>query len=181
MDVATEGPPRARRFVAVWPPEEVLAAVAELPRAGGAALRWTAPAQWHTTLAFLGEVADADRGRLEAVLAGVAEGARGPVLARLGPATRVLGAGVLVVPVAGLEELASAVAAGVAGWGTGMGGRAWAGHLTLARARGRSRVPARLAGATIDARWSVTELTLVRSRLDPAGARYEIEAQFPLA
>ncbi len=181
MDVAAGGPPRARRFVAVWPPEDVRAAVAELPRPQGGALRWTAPAQWHATLAFLGEVADADRGRLEAVLAGLAEVARGPVLARLGPATQVLGAGVLVVPVAGLEELASAVATGVAGWGPGVGGRSWAGHLTLARARGRRRVPARLAGATIDARWSVTELTLVRSRLDPAGARYEIEARFPLA
>ena len=66
------GPGRAdtnggmRLFVAIVPPPAVLAelaaAVAPL-RAGRPGLRWTGPADWHLTLAFLGEVD-------EAVLAG---------------------------------------------------------------------------------------------------------------
>src|SRR5215469_5772360 len=50
-----------RLFVAIAPPDEVLgelaAAVAPL-RVARTELRWTGPADWHLTLAFLGEVAE---------------------------------------------------------------------------------------------------------------------------
>lgn len=52
-----------RLFVALVPPDEVtedlsefLAPRQEVPEASG--MRWTAPEQWHVTLAFMGEVAD---------------------------------------------------------------------------------------------------------------------------
>jgi 2'-5' RNA ligase len=37
-----------------------------------------------------------------------------------------------------------------------------------------------VAGASIGGRWLVDELTLVESRLSPAGARYEVVERFSL-
>ena len=52
-----------RLFVALVPPDEVVEDLAEFlaprqeaPEAAG--MRWTAPDQWHVTLAFMGDVAD---------------------------------------------------------------------------------------------------------------------------
>jgi 2'-5' RNA ligase len=45
-------------------------------------------------------------------------------------------------------------------------------------ARSGARVPAELAGVTIDAEWAVDEVTLVASHLHPHGARYEILHRF---
>ena len=45
-----------RLFVAAWPPPEVVASLAALPRPDVAGLRWTRPDQWHVTLRFLGHV-----------------------------------------------------------------------------------------------------------------------------
>jgi RNA 2',3'-cyclic 3'-phosphodiesterase len=63
-----------RLFVAVLPPpaavSELAAALDPLHRLpGGRALRWTEPAGWHYTLAFLGEVPDAVRPGLDERLA----------------------------------------------------------------------------------------------------------------
>ena len=56
------------------------------------------------------------------------------------------------------------------------GRRRFSGHLTMARSG--ARVPAELAGVTIDAEWAVDEVTLVASHLHPHGARYEILHRF---
>ena len=37
----------ARLFVAVWPPDDVVAELAALPRPDQPGLRWTTPDQWH--------------------------------------------------------------------------------------------------------------------------------------
>jgi 2'-5' RNA ligase len=47
-----------RLFVAVRPPDDILDAVAALPRPTHPGVRWTARDQWHVTLRFLGEVED---------------------------------------------------------------------------------------------------------------------------
>ena len=134
------------------------------------------------TLAFLGEVADDRLPALSARLVELARGWPDPVVAWLGPATALLSAQVLCVPVDGLDRLARHVEAAVGPFtGTGHGARpSYRGHLTLARARGRHRLAARLAGTAVEARWTVDHLWLVRSELDPAGVRYETVLAAPL-
>lgn len=155
-----------RLFVAVWPPEEVVAALAELPRPGEHGVRWTRPDNWHVTLRFFGRV-DA------AVAAEALGGLRHlPVQAVAGPAVHRLGRSVLCVPVSGLDELAGSVVRATATIGEPPDPRPFTGHLTLARLRRRGACG--LAGRRVDLRWPVTEVTLVRSVLDPAGSRYEV-------
>ena len=49
-----------RLFVAVWPPDDVIDVLADLPRPEVAGVRWTTRGQWHVTLRFLGHVATVD-------------------------------------------------------------------------------------------------------------------------
>ncbi len=176
---ATEGgatgavEPTARLFVGVWPPPDVSALLSSLERPALGALRWTTPTQWHVTLAFLGNVASSRIDGVGAALVAATARAAAPPEARLGPATRRLGRSVLCVPVQGLDELALSVrrALGPLLPGAGLEGP-FEGHLTLARSRGRRALPAALAGAPLEACWRVHQVDLVRSELDPAGARY---------
>ncbi len=171
---APEPEPTARLFVGVRPPPEVSALLSSLARPALDAVRWTAPEQWHVTLAFLGNV---PLSRIEEVgAATVAATARAAVApeAHLGPSTRRLGRSVLCVPVAGLDALALPVrrALGELLFVAGLDGP-FVGHLTLARSRGRRGVvPASLAGVPLEARWQVREVDLVRSELGRSGARY---------
>lgn len=171
-----------RLFVAVTPPAPALdhlaAAVADI-RAGRpvdlvAALTWTLPAQWHVTLAFLGEVDDttADRlGRRLARLAGRHQPVRLAVAGAggFGSARR---ARVLWAGVHGDREPLRRLAQGVtAAAGRERievpGGRGYHPHLTLARARQPTDVrplTERLA-AYEGPEWTAESLALVRSRL----------------
>jgi len=82
-----------RLFVAVWPSDEVVDALAALPRPEAPGLRWTRPDQWHVTLRFLGEAEpDVAAGALGALAAE-------PTVAELGPVTRLLGNRIMVAPV----------------------------------------------------------------------------------
>jgi 2'-5' RNA ligase len=54
------------------------------------------------------------------------------------------------------------------------------GHLTVARARGRGRVPSSLTGVPFTASWRATSFSLVRSQTKPSGAVYEDVATYPL-
>ena len=99
----------ARLFVAVWPPHEVARILEALERPHLRGVRWTAPPQWHVTLAFLGDVAEPGIPPLGTALVDVAARAAATPEARLGPATVRYGRNVLGVPVAGLDELAEAV------------------------------------------------------------------------
>ena len=164
-----------RLFVAVWPPESVVEMLLGIDRPDVADLRWTTELQWHVTLRFLGEVrdpgpvAEALRVVPEMVRAAGATGVR----AALGPTTAWFpGRQVLQVPVRGLDGLAGAVLDATAPWGGDGDDHRFSGHLTLARARGRARGPASLAGASVAATWQVRAFELVSSELGRGGARY---------
>ena len=165
-----------RLFVAVWPPAEVVEAVAALERREVAGLRWTRPEQWHVTLRFLGWMED-----VEGVSDALARVRTPAVEAVVGPAVGRFGQRVLHVPVDGLADLAAEVVQLTAGMGEAPEDRPFAGHLTLARVARGARVDLRpFAGQRVEGRWPVTELTLVESRLSPKGARYEVVARFTL-
>lgn len=163
-----------RLFVAVWPPPDVLELLGSLERPAG--VRWTSPEQWHVTLRFLGDVPASAVPALADALPGGPAGT-----AALGPATARLGPSVLVVPVAGLEALAEEVRRRTVPLVPEEDRRSFRGHLTLARARRGSKVPAALAGTPVAAAWPVRRLSLVRSDLSTAGARYEEVAGVDLA
>jgi 2'-5' RNA ligase len=159
-----------RLFVAVWPSEEVHAAIAAFPRPDVDGLRWTTPDQWHVTLRFLGDCdLDEARDALESVEAPATEAVMGPVTGRFGRR-------ILHVPVAGLDEIARAAIAATGEVGEPPEDRPFKGHLTLARSRRGDTDLRPLAGLPLAGRWPVTEVTLVASRLGPGGARYEVVA-----
>lgn len=156
-----------RLFVAVWPPEEVLAALRSMPRPDTPGVRWSTEDQWHVTLRFLGNVDDVDA--VVDALSGVDEPA---AVVRVGPATARLGPGVLMLPVRGLDPLAHTLPLDM--------DRPFRGHLTLARAKNKQQVPRTLEGAPFDASWTATSFSLVRSQTRPTGAVYDDIATFPL-
>lgn len=171
LERGRQGVAVARVFVAVWPPAVVTEQLLSLPRPAGPDLRWVPPANLHVTLRFLGDApvtVVADRLRAAALPAARAE---------LGPATRTLGHHVLMVPVAGLDELAAAVALATGDLGQ-LPKRSFTGHVTLARAR-TDGAAARLAGAPVTGTFDVTEVTVVTSETHPDGARYATVATLP--
>lgn len=154
-----------RLFVAVWPPEDVVADLTSLPRKDQRGVRFVPAENWHLTLRFLGE-ADPD------VVAAALDGVMYPAATvRLGPGVDLLGDRALVLPASGLDELAATVTARTADLGERPRPR-FVGHLTLARVAPHARMPAVL-GAYLRAAFDVTEIALVRSRLGPGGARYD--------
>ena len=167
-----------RLFVGIWPPPDIVAVLAGLPRPEHPGVRWTTEDQWHVTLRFLGEVADDDVPLLLDALRGAGTEAA-PRVASLGPATTRLGATNLVVPVAGVDDLAEAVRTATTPFGAPPEARPFAGHLTVARGRGGRRIPTVLAGQAVSASWTVEEVALVRSHLGQS-ARYETLASVRL-
>jgi RNA 2',3'-cyclic 3'-phosphodiesterase len=187
-----------RLFVAVVPPSAVLdhlaAAVARLQSEQVAAdprIRWTVRAQWHLTLAFLGDVDDAVRPELHRRLARAA--ARHPVLRlRVGGGgafgsarkARVLWAGVGgdATP---LRDLARSVGAAARRTGIEVSEGRFRAHLTLARLREPLDVRALVEwlssyeGPT----WSADQVELVCSHLgqgEGRRSRYETVESWPL-
>ncbi len=164
----------ARLFVAVWPPPEVIEVLEGLGRPDRPGVRWTRPEHWHVTLRFLGP-AEADP--VVAAVSAAASAVR-PAVAVAGPATRALGRGVLSLPVAGLEALASEVLTTTSGLGAPPGSRPFHGHLTLARCKGGP--PKDLVGRACSARWRVEDVAVVRSVTGGAGVAYETVASAAL-
>lgn len=160
--------PGTRLFVAVWPPPAVVDAVAALPIDGDDAVRRATPDQLHVTLRFIGSVH-----HVHSVVDALRAVEHAPVDVAVGPATRRLGPGVLMVPVRGLDALAAALPLPA--------DRPFTGHLTVARARNRRQVPRVLEGIPIAATWRATSFALVRSQTKPTGAVYDDVAVFPLA
>lgn len=162
----------ARLFVAVWPPEEVVAELTSLHRKNQRGVRFVAPENWHLTLRFLGD-ADPD------VVAAALDGADYPAATvRLGPGIDLLFDRALVIPAQGLDTLASIVTARTATLGEPPRKR-FAGHITLARLKPRAQMP-RALGAYLTTEFDVDEIALVQSRLAPDGARYEILERWPV-
>jgi len=161
-----------RLFVAVWPPDDVLDRLAELPRPEIDGLRWTGRDQWHVTLRFLGAVDDADAVRVALAEAGSAVG---PATAVLGPTVGRFGQRILHVAVAGLDAVAAAVLDTTAHLGKAPDERLFKGPVTLARVARPAKADLRgLTGTAIEAQWRVDSVSLVESRLGPGGARYEV-------
>ena len=171
----------ARCFAAVWPPPEVISALGALPRPRINEARWTTEAQWHVTLRFFGELTPEEAGSVTAALGAVAGSLPGRLTAQGGPATRLLGPGLVVWPVEGLEHAAEAVGTATANFGQPVPERRFYGHITVARARrGADLGPVRHLLRPLAMSWPVTSLSLVQSELHPDGARYRDIETFSL-
>ena len=182
-----------RLFVAVVPPDAALAelegAIAPL-REAAPELRWTGPASWHLTLAFLGEVREEVLPDLQARLERAARRHPPQRLAIAGggafPSARraqVLWAGFSADDRA-LAALADSVAAGARRAGAPPPGqhRKFRAHLTLARCRAPadvSKLSLSLAGFA-GTGWTATSIDLIRSELSSGRPRYEDLAAWPL-
>ena len=155
----------ARLFVGVWPPEDVLEALRLLRRKDERGVRFVPPENWHITLRFLGDV-DPDEAR-----AALAAGSYTRSVARLGPGVDVLKRHSVIVPVAGVDELAGEVALATRGVGEEPERPRFTGHLTLARLKRRARPPV-VTGSHVNAEFIVGQVALVASSLKPTGAVY---------
>lgn len=169
-----------RLFVALDVPVDVRAAVdhaLRTVRASQPELRWTDPAGWHLTLAFVGWV---DESRAADVVAATDEAAMAsrPFTLCLDGRLGSFGGRVLWAGIEPSEE-AAAVAARL---GVALGSRRFqledrpfAPHLTVARVPRTSRVRGRLEhgwqGPT--SCWEADGLTVMRSRPSRSGATYE--------
>lgn len=190
---------RMRMFAAAVPPPEVVGDLGGflLPRraVANSGWRWTDPAQWHLTLAFLAVVPDRALGDLLERLARAAA-RRATIRLRIvggGAFPQVAGARVLYArPVAedprGAEELrrlAAGCRAAASKAGIAVEGARFRPHLTLAR-RGRPIEATRwlrILDTYESESWDLAEIVLVRSYLGegPRGRpRYEVVARFPL-
>jgi 2'-5' RNA ligase len=168
-----------RTFLAVYPDEQARGVLAEIAPEDADDVRVTDMAEWHVTLRFLGELNDDEVALVgdlvQATLAGV-----GPISVSLGPATA-LGAGarVLFAPAKGLDSVADALDDALDGKVEPRDGP-FRGHLTLARARGRGRIPGAMAGRSLHVPFVASEVVLVGSRLDPLRAVHHVVRRFGL-
>lgn len=176
-----------RLFVAVAVParvrEEILEAVVPL-RSYEAGVRWTDPAGWHLTVAFLGGTDPVLVPPLTAALRHVTSGFAPFVVGLRSLATRAFRSGVLWIDLEPSEHLAivaEAVSTALCTLGFPIQDRPFRPHLTLARSSGRTSIPRLLADAYSGpaSRWTVPGLELVRSHLSRAGSRYETVARLP--
>lgn len=173
-----------RAFVAFYPDELARGELVEVAPEDADDVRVTDMADWHVTVRFLGELAESSVNDVAAAAAR-AMATVPPFTARLGPLTALgTGARVLFVPVRGAEGLAAALDAGINAAIDGLvepRDGPYRGHLTLARARGRGRLPSSLSGLPVNVSFPVTEAALVASSLEPDRAVHRVVATFPLA
>jgi 2'-5' RNA ligase len=161
-----------RLFVAIWPPHDVLDALADVERPRDQGVKWVPQENLHVTLRFLG---DAD---VDDVIARLDDVNLPAATAVVGPAFDLLGERSLVSPVAGVDDLAAVVRQALRGLGTERERPRFQGHITVARLARRAR-PHRSAGRRFHASFDVTEVALVASTLRDTGAVYETVATWP--
>ncbi len=163
-----------RLFVAAWPPSDVVEQLRTRPRPDTPGVRWSTEDQWHVTLRFLGRVEDVQdvRDALATIELPAAE-------VSVGPATKRLGNGILMLPVHGLDAVAHEVLR-VTDEIVPAEERHFTGHLTVARAKSRGAIPKSLEGTPFEARWTATSFALVRSQTKPSGAVYDDVETYPL-
>ena len=153
-----------RLFVAVWPPEDVVRELAEMPRPAVDGVHWTKPERLHVTLRFLGQCDET------AVQAALAAADLPEAQVTLGPGVERLGRGVLMVPAQGLDDLAAAVEAAIARLGLPPADHPFTGHLTVARFK---RKPPHGYRPALEASFTVTEIALVRT--EPSGSHTDVQ------
>lgn len=163
-------------FLAVRPPAVASAALGGLDRPVGGPVRWEDPAHWHMTVRFF------PRAPVDEVIAAI--DGLGPLAAPtvvLGPAVAILGKGVVVVPAAGLDGLAAAVAGVGQGFEVAVGSedRPFTGHLTLGRLRRGNRT-CELVGQPVDATFAADTLELVVSTPGPGGHTHDVAHRWAL-
>lgn len=186
-----------RLFVACEVPEEVKDAIGEtietLRKKSGPAVRWIKPEGVHVTLKFLGEVPVK---KLPAVKLAIQEAVVGHSpfeleFSSIGTFGGREGLRIMWVGIAGdvlrLEALVRAVNAALAVVGFEPERRPFRPHLTLGRVRDeigtRQRAEIEVAvGKTDvpDVSWRTSQVSLMRSKIGPGGASYEVLATFPL-
>jgi 2'-5' RNA ligase len=164
-------------FVAVWPDEATVTRLSMLDIGQARDLRIVRPEHWHVTLRFLGDVAEVLLPTIGSALRETAGHLHGPIRCEVGPATTWFSRGsVLMVPVAGLDELAQAVQIATSNVvpPARSGASSFHGHITLARARPRLDETARqsVAGIRLTATFGVDSFDLVSSELSDEGPTY---------
>lgn len=181
------GPGSARLFLALTPPAEARAHLAEATvPLRDQALRWVPAERFHVTVVFYGDVPvrRVDELVVRAGRAVARAGLTAPLRLRLAGAGRfgrhVLHVG-LTGDVDGLPRLASLAAAAGRHLGVPVDDRAFTGHLTVARAKGRVdlRPYVEALSSYEGPWWEADEVTLLRSRGGPAPS-YEPVASWPL-
>lgn len=186
-----------RLFVACEVPDDVKEAIGEtiegLRKKSGPAVRWIKPEGVHVTLKFLGEVPVK---KLPAIKLAIQEAVVGHSpfeleFSSIGTFGGREGLRIMWVGIAGdvlrLEALVRAVNAALAVVGFEPERRPFRPHLTLGRVRDeigtRQRAEIEVAVGKTDVpgvSWRHSQVSLMRSRLGPGGASYEVLATFPL-
>lgn len=186
-----------RLFVACELPEDVQSAVGGLVESlreqSDGAVRWVNPTSLHVTLKFLGEVPERRIPAVKVALqeAVVRHSAFFLELSNIGTFGGREGLRVMWAAVAGdvlrLEALARDVNRALSVVGFAPETRPFRPHLTLGRVRNevstRQRAEIEVAVGKIaipECEWRTTAISLVRSRLQPGGARHDTVATFPL-
>jgi len=166
-----------RMFLAVTPPAEVISAISDLPTKALRGVKYTKRSQWHITLRFLG---DCERHEaLEALERLTAPATQ----VTLGPEVSLLGSRVVMLPVAGLDDIAAAASQEFASVGEAAD-RDFEGHITLARLKGRPlRDPSLVSflGAPFSATFAASSVGLWKSELGPDGATHTLVASQELS
>ncbi len=185
-----------RMFVALVPPDQALESLAEFVeprREAGSGFRWTAPEQWHVTLAFMEDVPER---RLDDLLARLERAARRrtpfPATVAGGGAfpnpvrAKVLYAGVSADPDGEeLRRLATGARAAANKAGAAAAGGPFHPHITLARLRGAVEATrwVRILDSYQGPTWQARQITLIVSHLGEGPRRrprYEPVASFDL-
>jgi 2'-5' RNA ligase len=186
-----------RLFVACEVPDDVKESIGEviedLRARSGNAVRWIRPEGVHVTLKFLGEVPTK---KLPAVKLAIQEAVVGHSpfeleFSNIGTFGGREGLRLMWVGIAGdvlrLEALVRAVNAALAVVGFEPERRPFRPHLTLGRVRdeistrNRAEIEVAVGKVTVpQVSWRTAQVSLMRSRLTPQGATYEVLATFPL-
>jgi RNA 2',3'-cyclic 3'-phosphodiesterase len=168
-----------RSFLAVYPGEEARGVLADVAPDDAVDVRVTDMADWHITLRFLGELDDERVSTVGDVVCDTLDGVS-PIRVSIGPTTA-LGAGarVLFAPAKGLEQVVDTLDRALDSSVEPRDGP-FRGHLTLARARGRGRIPGALAGTSVHVSFVASEVVLVGSMLEPERAVHHVVRRFPL-
>ena len=186
-----------RLFVACEVPEDARETIGEiietLKDRSGSAVRWIRPEGVHVTLKFLGEVPVR---QLPAIKLAIQEAVVGHSpfeleFSNIGTFGGREGLRIMWVGIAGdvlrLEALVRAVNAALAVVGFEPERRPFRPHLTLGRVRDeigtrhRAEIEVAVGKTDVpDVSWRTAQVSLMRSRLGPGGASYEVLATFPL-